>query len=69
MALRSTGGFPARLGPFTTPMESLSVSSRSPQPDKALRPEGSERTSLLGVCMRFRVRGPHFFFLFVCFVF
>lgn len=65
MALRSTGGFPTRLGPFATRMESLSVASRSPQPDKALRPEGSERTSLLGVCMRFRVRGLRFLFRFV----
>lgn len=44
-------------GPLTNPTESLSVSGRSPQPDKALWPEGTGCTFLLAFWMSSRVRG------------
>lgn len=45
-------------GPLTNPTESLSVSGRSPQPDKALWPEGTGCTFLLAFWMSSRIRGP-----------
>lgn len=47
--------------PLTNPTESLSVSGRSPQPDKAFWPEGTRCTFLLAFWMSSRVRGPRSF--------
>lgn len=54
-------GLPTRWGPFTNPSASLSVCGRSPQPDKALRPEGTGFIFWLAFWLSSRVRGPHSF--------
>ena len=54
-------GFRTRQGPFTNPTASLSVSGRSPQPDKALWPEGTRFIFWLAFWLSFRVRGLHSF--------